>query len=103
MTPGRPFSTREKFFIRDNKDAMSRGQIAQELGRRFPEDNDGYRSWRSVRSFLYREEGKIDTILQIRIPGSVYQTARAAGMDEDDIRRIARAAILDATKLQEVE
>lgn len=95
MTPGKPFSAAEREFIRSHRHIMSRGQIAQELSKRFADWNGGYRSWRSVRAFIYREEGRADTTIMIRIPGSVYSKARQAGLDEEDIRRIAREAILD--------
>lgn len=71
---------------------MSRGHIAQQLGILFPEDNDGYRSWRSVRSFISREQKHIETVIQISVPGAIINQL---GVSIDDVKEIAKRAILD--------
>ena len=92
MASGQPFSENEKQFIRDNSGKMSNGMIAQELGKRFPQDNNGYRSWRSVRSFVYREAGKSLT-LTIRVRAETVQKARTAGLTMEEILQVAREAV----------
>ena len=92
MASGQPFSEREKQFIRDHADCMSHGMIAQELSRRFPEDNGGYRSWRSVRSFRYRVSKGV--VIQIRIPEAILHAAKMAGINIEEIGSITADGIL---------
>jgi hypothetical protein len=48
-----PFSQREKDYIIENKDKMTRGAIAKELSLLYPEDNDGKeRDPRSIANFI---------------------------------------------------
>ncbi|MCK9592324.1 MAG: hypothetical protein M0Q91_10000 [Methanoregula sp.] len=96
MASGQPFSEREKQFIRDNADCMSHGMIAHELSKRFPEDNGGYRSWRSVRSFRYRVSKS--AVIQIRIPKAILHAATMAGINLEEIGSIATAGILAKIK-----
>lgn len=98
MTSGMPFSDQEKQYIRDNAESMSKGMIAQQLGVLFPSDNLGYRSWRSVKGYLYRTQKGLDTVLVIRVPGVLIENAKNSGYSLEDIRYLARRAVIDAVQ-----
>lgn len=61
LSSGLPFSDREKAFIRENAYRLSWGDIANRLGKMFPEDNGGSRQKSSVRSFVIRERARTET------------------------------------------
>jgi len=96
MASGQPFSDREKEFIRLHVGQMSYGMIAQELGKLYPEDNSGYRSFRSVQTFAYRERIQKDQLVTIRVPAYIISQAKRAGKNLGDIERVAKTAIEDS-------
>lgn len=52
MARGFPLSEREKEYIQETKDEKFPSVIARELAEKFPFDNDGIRSVKTVKSFL---------------------------------------------------
>lgn len=52
MTSGMEVSSREKRFVSENKNRLFPAQLAKELASRFPVDNGGFRSKRTVKQLL---------------------------------------------------
>ncbi len=55
MAKGFPLSEREKEYIEQTKNDKFPSVIAKELAQKFPFDNDGSRSIKTVKSFLKNE------------------------------------------------
>ena len=51
MVAGKRVSEREKQYIRENKDSLPYTFLAKELGRLYPEDNQGSRDRQTVRKW----------------------------------------------------
>jgi hypothetical protein len=56
---GRPLTDQEKAFIDSHEAMMFNGQIAQELARRYPQDNGGYRCQKSITKYLQRRQAGV--------------------------------------------
>jgi len=96
VASGQPFTDREKAFIREHAGTMLNGMIAQKLATLYPEDNNGYRSYRSIRSFIYREKYEQDTRIVVSVPRQVIREAKESGKSIEEIAMIARRAICEA-------
>ena len=62
MTSGKYFTETEKKFIIAHADTLSHSNIAEQLGRLYPNENDGSRSTGGVQKFILRErkEGRLE-------------------------------------------
>lgn len=85
----------EKQYILDHMDDGP-GAITHALNTdpRFTIHNQGQRRRNTVEVFRYRERRKTDETVRVSVPVRVIRKARKSGISEEEIQKIARAAIM---------